>query len=257
MNNTVDLPGKHPVIEALRAGRKCRKIVFYEGIEKNPRTREIEELAKNLGIQIQLRDKEHFEEKFPHINHQSVYAVVEKRPTLEIEDLIAEAGKLNPNPFLVIMDKILYPQNMGAVIRTAECAGAHGIIIPKRRTAEIGMSVSKISAGAVEHMMLAETSNIVRAMKTLKKNGYWIGGATMEGATLYTEVDYSGPFALVVGNEEKGIGPAVLKECDFRISIPLLGRIDSLNASVAAGILIYEVARQRGFQKAHGQNSED
>lgn len=244
---TVELPGKHPIIEALKAGRNCRAIVFYEKIARNPRVEEIETLARNAGIPIRKASKEHFEEKFPHINHQNVYAVVDALEPLDVDDLIETCFARTRNPFVVAVRDIQYPQNMGAIIRTAECAGADGVLIPRHRSASIGYSVSKISAGAVEHLAMAETGNLAEALKKMKKAGFWVAGASMAGTKRYDEADFTCPTVLVIGGEEKGLGPLIERECDFLVNIPLLGRISSLNASVAAGLLIFEVARKRGF----------
>lgn len=246
-NGTVELPGKHPIIEALKAKRSCKAIVFYENISKNPRVEEIEKLAREAGIPIRKATKEHFEEKFPHINHQNVYAVVEALDPLGVEELIETCFSRGNNPFVVAVRDIQYPQNMGAIIRTAECAGADGVLIPRHRSASLDYSVSKISAGAIEHLALAETGNLAEALKKMKKAGFWVAGASMTGTKRYDEADFNSPTVLVIGGEEKGLGPLIERECDFLVSIPLLGRISSLNASVAAGLLIYEVARKRGF----------
>jgi 23S rRNA (guanosine2251-2'-O)-methyltransferase len=207
---------------------------------------EIQSLAQEKNIPVHFEEKDHFDEKFPNLNHQNVYAVVEEKKLLKIEELLLRAFKKSNAPFLIILDRILYPQNMGAILRTAECAGVHGIIIPKNRSARLGSTVSKISAGAVEYLDIAEETNLSSTAKLLKKKGFWIAGAAMDG-TPFSETDLTGPLALIVGTEEKGIRPGLLSECDYKISIPLKGKIDSLNASVATGILIYEVLRQRGF----------
>lgn len=237
--------GRNPVIEALKSEREVEKILVAKG-ELKGSINKIFGIAKDKRIPIQYVDKNRLDsisEGGP--SHQGVAALVTAFNYSTIEEILNKARKLNEDPFVIILDEIEDPHNLGSIIRTAECAGAHGIIIPKRRSASVTMTVAKASAGAVEHMHIAKVNNVNDIILKLKDSGLWIYGADVDGEEYYFERDFSGPKALVIGSEGKGISRLVKENCDFLVKIPMLGEISSLNASNAASILIYEVVRER------------
>jgi 23S rRNA (guanosine2251-2'-O)-methyltransferase len=236
--------GRNPVLEAIRSNRTIEKILIARGTGEGS-IREIIGKAREKGIVIQEVDRQRLDEISDSNAHQGVIAYVTPYEYVEVEDLIKRAEDKGESPFIVILDEITDPHNLGAIIRTAECCGAHGIVIPKRRSVGLSPAAIKASAGAVEYLPVAKVTNLVSTLELLKKQGFWIAGADTEGNS-YTAQDLTGPIALVVGSEGKGIGRLIKEKCDFLVSIPIKGNIDSLNASVAAGILMYEVVRQRG-----------
>ncbi len=241
--------GRNPVIEALNSEREVEKILVAKG-ELKGSINKIFALAKDRKIPIQYVDKN----RLDNISqggppHQGVAALVSAFKYSTIEDILNKAKNLSEDPFIIILDEIEDPHNLGSIIRTAECAGVHGIIIPKRRSASVTMTVVKASAGAVEHMHIAKVNNITNAILKLKDCGLWIYGADVDGEEYYFERDFSGPKALVIGSEGKGISRLVKENCDFLLKIPMLGKVSSLNASNAASILIYEVVRERYEKK--------
>ena len=238
------IEGKNPVLEALKSGRTVEKLLIARGSTEGS-IREIFRRARDSKIIIQEVDRQRLDEISQSGAHQGVIAYVTPYHYAEVEDMLARAKERGEAPFLVVLDEITDPHNLGAVIRTAECCGAHGVIIPKRRSVGLTPAAIKASAGAVEYLPVAKVTNIVRTLEDLKQRGIWIAGADVQG-TGYTVQDLRGPIALVIGSEGKGIGRLIREKCDFLIKIPLKGRIESLNASVAAGILMYEVVRQRG-----------
>ena len=238
------IEGKNPVLEALKSGRTVEKLLIARGSTEGS-VREIYRRARDSRIVIQEVDRQRLDEISQSGAHQGVIAYVTPYHYAEVEDMLARAKERGEAPFLVVLDEITDPHNLGAVIRTAECCGAHGVIIPKRRSVGLTPAAIKASAGAVEYLPVAKVTNIVRTLEDLKQRGIWIAGADVQG-TGYTVQDLRGPIALVIGSEGKGIGRLIREKCDFLIKIPLKGRIESLNASVAAGILMYEVVRQRG-----------
>jgi 23S rRNA (guanosine2251-2'-O)-methyltransferase len=177
-------------------------------------------------------------------NHQGVAVIIAEQEYCEVSDILALAEERGEKPFIIICDEIEDPHNLGAIIRTAEAAGVHGIIIPKRRSASLNVTVAKAACGALEYMKVARVTNIANTIDELKEKGIWVYGADMDGED-YSSTDFDCPAALVIGNEGKGIGPLVAKKCDAIISLPMLGKINSLNASVAAGILMYAVVKSR------------
>lgn len=207
--------------------------------------REIIRRAKEKKIIIQEVDRQRLDEISQSGVHQGVIAYVTPYSYVEVEDILAQARDKGEDPFLIILDEITDPHNLGAIIRTAECSGAHGIIIPKRRSVGLTPAAIKASAGAVEYLPVAKVTNLANLLDKLKDQGIWIAGADMDGQN-YTSQNLQGPIALVIGSEGRGIGRLLKEKCDFIIKIPLKGSIESLNASVAAGILMYEVVRQRG-----------
>ena len=235
--------GRNPVLEALKAGREIDTIYVSRG-EKQGSVGKIIAVARDAGILIKETDPKKLSFMCGDQNHQGVIAKVAAHGYATLDDLFARAEEKGEAPFFVIADEISDPHNLGAIIRSAECAGAHGVIVPKRRSATLNYTVDKTAAGALEYLPVARVSNLAAAMEELKERGVWIYGTDMEGDT-WCQVDLRGPLALVVGSEGKGMGRLVREHCDFILSLPLSGNIGSLNASVAAGIVMYEVSRQR------------
>jgi len=238
------IEGKNPVLEAFRSGRTIEKLLIQRGSSEGP-IREIIGRAREKGIVIQEVERQRLDEISESGAHQGVIAFVTPYKYAEVDDIIQRARERGEDPFIVILDEITDPHNLGAIIRTAECSGVHGVIIPKHRAVGLTPAVIKASAGAVEYMPVAKVTNVARLLEDLKKQGIWIAGADMEGSG-HTGTDLTGPIALVIGSEGHGISRLVREKCDYLIKIPLKGKIESLNASVAAGILMYEVVRQRG-----------
>jgi 23S rRNA (guanosine2251-2'-O)-methyltransferase len=236
--------GRNPVLELLRSGRTVEKLLIARGAREGS-ILEIVQKAKAQGIVVQEVDRRRLNElSMTDGAHQGVIAFVTPYSYVEVEDILELASKRGEEPFLIVLDEITDPYNLGSVIRTAECCGAHGVIIPKRRAAGLTPAAIKASAGAVEFVPVAKVTNISDTLDLLKRHGLWVAGADMDGET-YTSKDLTGPIALVVGSEGRGLGRLVREKCDFLVRIPLMGRISSLNASVAAGVLMYEVNRQR------------
>jgi len=239
----VYIAGRNPILEALKANRKIRKIYIAKGNMKGS-IRKIIGIASEKNIIIQEVDHGKLNSMSEGNVHQGVVALVSSFEYSTIEDIVNRAKGRNESPLIIILDEIEDPQNMGAIIRSAECAGAHGVIIPKRRSAKVNQTVYKSSAGAVEHIMVSEVVNISDTIEKLKKIGFWIYGADADGENYYFDTDLKGSTALVIGNEGKGISRPVKERCDALIKIPLLGKTSSLNASASAAILIYDVVRQ-------------
>ncbi len=245
-NNSADiLIGRNPVMEALKAERPINKILVASG-ERKGSIKEIIALAKERHIVIQEVNSVYLNQLSQEGNHQGIAAMVSPFAYVEVEDLLEKAGKNGENAFIILSDGITDPYNLGALIRTAEAAGAHGLVIPKRNSSPVTSTVAKASAGAIEYLPVARETNIVRCIEYLKKQGLWIVGADADGETLIYNVDLKVPIALVVGGEDKGVGRLVKEHCDIVTSIPMKGRMSSLNASVAGAVLMYEVLRQRG-----------
>ena len=234
--------GRNAVIEALKADREIEKILVSGTGEGS--IKKIIAMASDKKIPIHFSDKVTLDRAADGENHQGVVASVSAAPNVELEDILAYAASRGEDPFIIILDGIEDPHNLGAIIRTAECAGAHGVVIPKRRAAGITEVVAKTSAGAIEYMRCARVANIVQTIEKLKSNGIWIAACDMYGDTLY-DANLKGPIAIVIGGEGNGIGKLVKEKCDFAISIPMKGQIGSLNASNAAAVVLYEVRRQR------------
>ncbi|NLY44626.1 MAG: 23S rRNA (guanosine(2251)-2'-O)-methyltransferase RlmB [Tissierella sp.] len=235
--------GRNPVLELLRTDREIDKIYVLKG-DLQGSIKKIIGQARDKNIIVQEVDKFKLDSMADGTAHQGVAALVTGFEYSSVDDILEKAKKLNQKPLIIILDGIEDPHNLGAIIRTAECAGAHGIIIPKRRSARVNQTVYKSSAGAVEHMLIADVSNISATIDDLKKKGLWIYGADMEGEDFYFNTKLEGSIALVIGNEGKGISRLVKEKCDFLLKIPMVGKISSLNASTSAAILIYEVVRQ-------------
>ena len=235
--------GRNPVSEALKSGRAIESVLVAKG-NKNGAVSVILAKAREKGIVIKEVDPKKLDFMSGGAVHQGIAAVAAVKDYSSVEEILQTAEERGEDPFIIILDELEDPHNLGAVIRTAECVGAHGVIISQRRSAGLTFSAGKASAGAVEYVNVARVVNIPNVIDKLKERGIWVYAADMNGS-LYTQTDLTGPAAIVIGNEGKGIGPLVLKKCDATVSLPMKGRINSLNASVAAGVLAYEIVRQR------------
>lgn len=242
------IAGKHSLLEALRAGRTINKIWVAEGAQKHL-TQPIVTEAKNRGIIVQFVDKRKLDQMAPGLQHQGVVAQAAPYAYVEVEDLLARAAERGEAPFLLVLDEIEDPHNLGSILRTAECTGVHGVIIPKRRSAAVTTTVSKTSAGAVEYVPVARVTNLVQTMEQLKEGGVWVVGTDVAAKDeIYSGSSgniFTGPVAIVIGNENKGMGRLVRETCDVLLKLPMNGQLNSLNASVAAGVVMYEVLRRR------------
>jgi len=238
------IEGRNSVLELLESGKDINKIFVTKG-EKHGSIHKIIAKARERKIIIVEKDKRQMEEMAQTQNYQGVIAIVPPFEYCEIEDILNEAKKRKEEPFVLILDGIEDPHNLGSIIRTAETAGVHGIIIPKRRAALVNATVNKASAGAVEHMKIARVTNITDSIEKLKKEGLWICGTDINAKKYYYEQDLTGALGIVIGNEGNGISEKVKKNCDFLVKIPMKGKITSLNASVSAGIIMYESVEQR------------
>ena len=244
MESECQIEGRNPVLEALKSGRDIEKILIAKG-NKEGSINKIIGIAKERKIVIQNVERNKLDTMSTTQSHQGVIAISSAYSYRSIDDILKLAEERNEDPFIIILDEIEDPHNLGAIMRTAECAGAHGIIIPKRRSVGLTSTVSKTSAGAIEYMPVARVTNINNAIDELKEKNIWIYGAHMEGSYYY-EQNLKGPVAIVIGSEGKGISRLTKEKCDFLIKIPMKGKVSSLNASVAASIITYEVVRQRG-----------
>ncbi|OTW73060.1 23S rRNA (guanosine(2251)-2'-O)-methyltransferase RlmB [Bacillus thuringiensis serovar roskildiensis] len=235
--------GRNPVIEALRSGRDINKIWIAEGAAKG-QVQIVLALAKENKIILQHAPKKKLDQLVEG-NHQGVIAQVAAYQYAELEDLFKVAEKRNEDPFFLILDEIEDPHNLGSIMRTADAAGAHGIIIPKRRAVGLTASVAKASTGAIEYIPVARVTNLSRTIDELKERGLWIAGTDAKGKTDYRNLDGTMPIGLVIGSEGKGMSRIIGEKCDFLITLPMVGKVTSLNASVAASLLMYEVYRKR------------
>ena len=238
------IEGRNAVLEALRAGRALDKVYIARG-ETDKALAHIAGLARERGVSVSDCDRRKLDAMSVTKAHQGVIAVCAVREYASLDDILALAESRGEAPFVVVCDEISDPHNLGAIIRSAECVGAHGVVIPRRRSAGLTAVVGKTSAGAAEHLPVARVANISAALQELKDRGLWVYGAAAEGSSPMWETDLTGPLALVIGSEGEGLGRLVRERCDFLVSIPMKGRISSLNASAAAAILLYEAVRQR------------
>ena len=243
------LAGRKPIREAVQSGRDIEKILVAKG-DLSGSARQIVSMARERGIIVQYVERNRLD-AFG-VAHQGMLAVASAFHYASVSDMLASAEEKREPPFLILLDGIQDPHNLGAIIRTAECAGCHGVIIPERRAAGLSVAAVKASAGAVEYVPVARITNVTREIEQLQAKGIWTVAAVMDG-TSYDEAELTGPICLVIGSEENGISRLVLEHCDFRVSVPMLGNISSLNASVAAGVLMYEIRRQR--IRKEGKNS--
>lgn len=237
------IEGRNAVIEAFRSGKTIDKVFVLDGCQDGP-VRTIVREAKKHDTILQFVTKERLDQLSETGKHQGVVAHAAAYEYAEVEDILALAKEKGEDPFIFILDNIEDPHNLGAIIRTANLAGAHGVIIPKHRAVGLTATVAKTSAGALNYTPVAKVTNLVKTMEELKEKGLWFVCADMGGETMY-RLNLTGPIGLVIGNEGTGVGRLVKEECDFVASIPMKGDIDSLNASVAAGVLAYEIVRQR------------
>ena len=237
------IEGRNAVLEAFRSGKTIDKLFVLDGCQDGPVKSIIRE-AKKTDTIINFVDKERLDRLAGTGHHQGVVAQAAAYEYAEVEDILKAAKDKGEAPFIFILDEIEDPHNLGAIIRTANQAGAHGVIIPKRRAVGLTATVAKTSAGAINYTPVAKVTNISKTIEDLKKQGMWFVYADMDGTTMY-DLNLTGPIGLVIGNEGSGVGRLVKEKCDFVASIPMKGDIDSLNASVAAGVLAYEIVRQR------------
>ena len=236
--------GRNSVLELLESKKDINKIFVTKG-EKHGSINKIIAIAKERRIIIVEKDRRQMEQIAQTNNYQGVIAIVPPFEYCEIEDILEEAKSRNEDPFVLILDGIEDPHNLGSIIRTAETAGVHGIIIPKRRAASVNATVNKTSAGAVEHMKIARVTNISDSIQKLKDAGLWICGTDINTQTYYYNQDLTGPLGIVIGNEGSGMSEKVRKNCDFLVKIPMKGKVTSLNASVSTGFVVYEAVKQR------------
>lgn len=237
------IAGKNPVIEALKSDRDINKIWIAEGSQKG-QMQVIVKLAKERNVLVQYVPKQKIEQNTKE-NHQGVIAQVAAYQYAELDDLFAHASKKGEDPFFLILDELEDPHNLGSILRTADAAGVHGVIIPKRRAVGLTSTVAKLSTGAIEHIPVARVTNLARTIEELKERGIWIFGTDAEESTDYRRMDASLPLAVVIGSEGKGMSRLIKEKCDFRVHMPMAGHVTSLNASVAAALLMYEVYRKR------------
>ena len=238
------IEGRNSVLELLESGKDINKIFVTRG-EKHGSINKILAIAKERRIIVVEKDKKQMDEMAQEENYQGVIAIVPPFEYVEVEDILNIAKEKNEDPFVLILDGIEDPHNLGSIIRTAETAGVHGIIIPKRRAASVNSTVNKTSAGAVEHIKIARVTNISDTIEELKQAGLWICGTDITAEKYYYNQDLTGPLGIVIGNEGKGISEKVKKNCDFNVKIPMKGKVTSLNAAVSTGIIVYEAVKQR------------
>jgi len=238
------ITGINSVMEALKGPRKVGKI-FILKTRQDKRTQQLLQLARKKGVFVQYVAKQQLDQMSGSVNHQGVLALVESYKYAELEQVIQLAQDRGEDPLILILDGLEDPQNLGSIIRTAECAGVHGVIVPRHGSSKVSEAVVRTSAGAVEHILLVQETNLVNTIRDLKYRGFWVVGADIEATSNYFAISYSGPIALVIGSEGKGMRRLVKENCDFLVKIPMSGQINSLNASVSAALLIYEVLRQR------------
>ncbi|UTR12491.1 23S rRNA (guanosine(2251)-2'-O)-methyltransferase RlmB [Evansella sp. LMS18] len=240
------IAGKNPVIEALKGGRPVNKIWIAEGSQRGQMNNVIQ-LAKNAKVNVQFVPKKKLDQ-MTESQHQGVVAQIAAYEYQDLSVLFERAAEKNEPPFFILLDELEDPHNLGSILRTADASGAHGVIVPKRRSVGLTSTVAKASAGAIEHVPVARVTNLARTMEDLKKEGLWFVGTDAKGTEDYREADLTMPLGLVIGSEGKGLGRLVKEKCDFLVRIPLSGKVTSLNASVAAGLLMYETFRRRNSQ---------
>lgn len=243
MDNIIE--GRNPVLEALRSGRPIGKILLAGNIERHSVIAEIIHLAQTRGIPVEYVERPAISRLSLSGANQGVLAMAAAREYADLDELLAIPGNKNEKPFLVVLDGVEDPQNLGAILRTADGAGAHGVIVREKRAVGLTPAVEKASCGAVEYVPVARVANITQTIQTLKTNNIWVAGIDQSGDTEYTQIDYRPPTAVVIGGEGQGLSDLVKKNCDFLGFIPMRGKISSLNASVAAALVMYEVVRQR------------
>ncbi|MCK8826009.1 23S rRNA (guanosine(2251)-2'-O)-methyltransferase RlmB [Fuchsiella alkaliacetigena] len=239
------IEGRNPVLEALKAGRKLKEILVYRQAEG---LGEVINLAKQQKINIKEVSKKKLDELADSYAHQGIIAFGEVISYLSLDELIAQAYEETEAPLFILLDEIQDPYNLGSILRSANAVGAQGVIIPKRRSAGLSSAVAKASAGAVEYIPLAQVTNLVRSIKQLKEEGFWIAGADVEGEQVCYQADLTGALGIVIGSEDSGLRRLVKENCDFLVHLPMEGEIASLNASVAAALMMYEALRQQKYR---------
>lgn len=238
------LYGKNPILEALRSGREMNRILVAEGSQRAAVKPVLDE-AKRRGIVYQFVPRQKLDQAVGHAHHQGVVAYVAAYSYVDLDDLITRAKRRSQAPFLLLLDGIEDPHNLGSILRSGDAAGVDGVIIPKRRAAGLTQAVAKASAGAIEYVPVSRVANLAQTIERLKEEGFWITGTDASARLDYRQVDYTLPTALVIGSEGRGISRLVREKCDHLVKIPMAGKVNSLNASVASAILMYEVWRQR------------
>ncbi|HLI05431.1 MAG TPA: 23S rRNA (guanosine(2251)-2'-O)-methyltransferase RlmB [Ktedonobacteraceae bacterium] len=237
--------GRNPVLETLHSARQVKRVLLAEGQRESPALASILQEARQRRVPVEAVARARLDQLSHGAVHQGVLAVVGERKYADIDEILAAAERKNEPPFLLILDAIQDVNNLGSLLRTAEAARVHGVIIPEHRAAEVNATVIKTSAGATEHLLIAQETNLTRTIEELKKRNIWVVGLAGAAKTLYTQANLTGPLALVVGNEGKGISRLVREHCDLLIRLPMYGHINSLNAAVAGSIALYEALRQR------------
>lgn len=248
------IEGKNSILESLKAGHTINRL-YIEKNSNDPVLERIYAIARNKGIVVTYLEKSKLDAMSLSRNHQGVIADAAPYEYVDVSDILSIAEGKGQPPFILILDGITDPNNLGSIIRTAECAGVHGIILPKRRSASLTPVVAKVAAGAAEHVPMARVTNIVRTIQNLKNSGVWVVGADVKGETKYGEYDYKSPLAVVIGSEGDGISRLVRENCDVLLRIPMYGEINSLNAAVAAALIVFKAAGEReeaGIMRANG-----
>ena len=238
------LSGKNPVLEALRSGREMNKVWIAEGVKKAG-IAELLQLAKEAGLIVQFVPKNKIDQLTDGATHQGIAASVAAYKYAELDDLFESAASRNEDPFFLILDELEDPHNLGSILRTADATGVHGVIIPRRRAVGLTAIVAKTSTGAIEHIPVVRVGNLAQTVEDLKKRGVWIAGTDAKGSADYRRMDAKLPLAIIIGSEGKGMSRLLKDKCDFLYNMPMVGKVTSLNASVAAAILMYEVLRNR------------
>lgn len=238
------IAGKNPVLEALRSGREMNKVWIAEGVKKAG-VAELLQLAREAGIIVQFVPKNKVDQLTDGANHQGIAASVAAYRYADIDELFESASLRNEDPFFLILDELEDPHNLGSILRTADATGVHGVIIPKRRAVGLTSVVAKTSTGAIEHIPVVRVGNLAQTVDDLKKRGVWIAGTDAKGSADYRQMDAKLPLAVIIGSEGKGVSRLLKEKCDFLYHMPMVGKVTSLNASVAAALLMYEVLRNR------------
>ena len=246
------LAGRHVVVEAIKAGRGINRILLADGL-RGPSVHELRDLARENGVTVDVVSRAKLDAAVPEgVRHQGVLAYVAPVAYVAVEEIIAAARERGEDPLLLLLDGIEDPQNLGALPRTADAAGVHGILLPRRHSVPLTETVARVSAGALEYVPVARIGNIAQTMRALKEQGFWIAGADMAGEEMYDRANLTGALVLVIGSEGRGMSRLTRDLCDFTVRLPMRGKINSLNASAAGAILMYEALRQRMAKVCHG-----
>lgn len=246
------LAGRHAVVEAIKAGRGINRILLADGL-RGPSVHELRDLARENGVTVDVVSRAKLDAAVPEgVRHQGVLAYVAPVAYVAVEEIIAAARERGEDPLLLLLDGIEDPQNLGALLRTADAAGVHGILLPRRHSVPLTETVARVSAGALEYVPVARIGNIAQTMRALKEQEFWIAGADMAGEEMYDRANLTGALVLVIGSEGRGMSRLTRDLCDFTVRLPMRGKINSLNASAAGAILMYEALRQRMAKVCHG-----